>query len=378
MRVFGQQVTPNAALVRVLVAGVITIVAIGAFLTRSEDVISWVFLAPTVGAAWWWALSNGRIVGPFFLLGLVAPVVLNIIESDDEVAMFIAVITTTVIAATVRSRNLVSMVLALYLFLVALFGIVHAINEFSWENWVFGLAFAWGTGVLLWRLTETVDELEHARSLVADQAAIQERRRIARDVHDLVGHSLTVVMLHVAGARHVIHDNPEEAERALEQAEDAARQSLVEIRRTVGLLRDEDDSTPEILPSASLVDLPHLIDEFLLAGLDLDLDMRGTINLADPAVGVAAYRIVQEALTNVSRHAPGASARVIVVVDSATCEIVVRNTAGLVPTQSMGSGFGLVSMRERARSVGGSLLAGPTDGGWTVEASLPLRIEARH
>lgn len=141
--------------------------------------------------------------------------------------------------------------------------------------------------------------------MVADQAAIQERRRIARDVHDLVGHSLTVVMLHVAGARHVLQDDPEEAERALGQAEEAARTSLMEIRRTVGLLRDEHDAAPDILPSTGLADLPNLVDEFLLTGLDVSLDLRGPTAFVDGAIGLAAYRIVQEALTNVSRARPG-------------------------------------------------------------------------
>ena len=377
MRVLGQQISPDSTIVRLIAAAVITILAIVAFLSRSEDVVSWVFLSPTVAAAWWWACTDGRVAAPMQLFGIVFPVVLNLIESSAEVSMFISVIVTVQMAASVRNRTLLPPVLGLHIFLVALFGITDAINDFAWQNWVFGLAFAWGAGELVWRLTETVDELEETRAMVADQAAIQERRRIARDVHDLVGHSLTVVMLHVAGARHVLHDDPDEAERALAQAEDSARQSLAEIRRTVGLLRDEGDVTPEILPSAGLMDLPNLIDEFLLAGRDVDLDLRGPIALPEPAVGVAAYRIVQEALTNVSRHAPGASATVTVVVDDASCEIVVRNTPGLVPSESLGSGFGLVSMRERARSVGGSLLAGPADGGWLVEASLPLRVEAR-
>lgn len=377
MRVFGHDIQPDSRTVRLVVGGVLTFVALGAFITRDNDLISWIFLAPTVAAAWVWAQSNGRVAAPLYVLGLVVPPTVNIIESDAEVSMFIAVVVTTVIVASTPRRLWLPGLLGGYLFLVSLLGIVGAISDFAWPNWAFGLVFAWGVGELLWRLTRTVDELEEARALVIDQAAIQERRRIARDVHDLVGHSLTVVMLHVAGARHVLHDDPEEAERALGQAEDAARESLAEIRRTVGLLRDESDSTPDILPTTGLYELPNLIDEFVLAGLDVDLDLRGPLETVDQSVGVAAYRIVQESLTNVSRHAPGAQANVTIVVTDELCEVVVRSHGGTPAARPASPGFGLVSMRERARSVGGSLLAGPITNGWSVEASLPGRVEIR-
>lgn len=377
MHVFGLHMPANVRAIRILVASAVTLLAIAAFLTRNEEVNSWIFLSTAVAATWWWALSEGRFAAPMYLLGLVNPVVLNLIESDDEVAMFIAVVTTAVLTASVPRRGLLPVLLGSYIFLVALLGIVDAISDFAWQNWAFGLVFAWGVGELVWRLTQTVKELEETRAIVADQAAIQERRRIARDVHDLVGHSLTVVMLHVAGARHVLHDDPEEAERALGQAEDAARQSLTEIRRTVGLLRDENDASPDILPSTGLYDLPNLIDEFLLAGLDVTLDLRGPLELVDAAVGLAAYRIVQEALTNVSRHAPGADTQVVVTVDDSTCEIEAKNRGGGTTNLPRSTGFGLISMRERARSVGGSLLAGPIEDGWSVEASLPIRMEVK-
>lgn len=386
MRVFGYDLQPNGQTVRLVVGTAITVLAIGAFATRDDDIISWIFLAPTVAAAWGWVQSGGRVAAPFYGLGLSVPPILNLIESDAEVSMFIAVVVTTVIAASVRGRSRLPWYLGGYLFLVTLLGIVEAISDFAWQNWGFGLVFAWGVGELLWRLTQTVDELEEARALVVDQAAIQERRRIARDVHDLVGHSLTVVMLHVAGARHVLHDDPEEAERALGQAEDAARESLAEIRRTVGLLRDENDATPEILPAAGLHDLPTLVDESLVAGLAVTLDLRGPLETVDQSVGLAAYRIVQESLTNVSRHAPGAQAAVTVVVSDDVCDVTVKSLSDSHTDRigrtdraerQAGTGFGLVSMRERARSVGGSLLAGPIVGGWSVEASLPVRAEVR-
>ena len=253
-------------------------------------------------------------------------------------------------------------------------------DDFGWPNWTFGLLFAWGAGAIIWRLEMAMAELDRTRTLVADQAAVHERRRIARDVHDLVGHSLSVVMLHVTGARHLIRRDPDEAERALEQAEDAARHSLAEIRRTVGLLRDERDPAQPPLPSPGLADLPDLVDDFGLAGLDVTLALDGPIDQIDPTIGVAGYRIAQEALTNVSHHTIGARVLMSISVVGDVCELTITNQGGAVTEGRGGSGFGLVSMRERARSVGGSLIAGPTPTGWTVEASLPtsaVRVGSR-
>ena len=356
---------------RIAAAALVTLAAIGAFATREDDIVSWIFLGPTVALFWVWALANGpsRVVHTF---GLWVPLILNLIESDDEISMFIVVVTTAVLSGLDSNRTYVRASLLLLIFLTGTFGVTEAISDFAWPTWLFGVIFAWGAGELLWRLREAVGELQHTRSLVADQATLNERRRIARDVHDLVGHSLTVVMLHVTGARHLVHKDPEEAEKALIQAEEAGRQSLAEIRRTVGLLRDENDDAVDILPASDLFDVPTLVDDFLLAGVDVDADLRGRIELVDPAVGLAGYRIVQESLTNVSRHAVGGSASVSIVVDDERCEITVLSSGGVASDITSGPGMGLTSMRERARSVGGSLIAGPDGDGWRVEASLPV------
>ncbi len=354
-------------------AVLVSLAAIGAFMTRGDDVISWIFLGPTVGLFWLWTQVTqvGRLV---HLLGLCVPLVLNLIESDDEISMFIAIVTTAGIAGLERNRLYVKVVLALFVFLMVLLGVTEAITSFGWPNWLFGFVFAWGVGELLWHLRRAVEELAETRALVADQALLNERRRIARDVHDLVGHSLTVVMLHITGARHVLHSDPDEAEQALAQAEEAGRQSLAEIRRTVGLLRDSNDESVEILPASDLFDIPNLVAEFAQAGVDVTADVRGNLNVVDPAVALAGYRIVQEALTNVSRHAAGGTATVSVVVDDDTCELEVISAGGVASGMSSGPGIGLTSMRERARSVGGSFIAGPEGNGWKVEASLPTTV----
>ncbi|MEM9201728.1 MAG: sensor histidine kinase [Actinomycetota bacterium] len=356
---------------RTSAAALATFAALGALGTRDDNLVTWAFLAPTVAVFWLWASDRcpARLV---HLVGLAAPLGLNLIESDDEVSMFIAIVTATAIAGLDAQRVYVSSVLAGYISAVVTLGVTGAIVEFGWPNWLFGFIFAWGAGVLLWRLRSTVFELGEMRALVADQAMLNERRRIARDVHDLVGHSLTVVLLHVAGARHVVRSDPDEAERALEQAEEAGRQSLAEIRRTVGLLRDDNDGAVDILPASDLHDIGELVDEFLLAGVDVVAELRGPLDLVEPAVGLAGYRIVREALTNVSRHAANSSATVTVAVDDTRCEIEIVNDETSPDATSDGRGIGLTSMRERARSVGGSLSAGPAGDGWSVRATLPL------
>ncbi len=378
-----------------ITAILVALVSIFAFATRSDDVVSWVFLGPTVAAFGLRASLGTQFRGWWVLItGLWVPVVLNLIESDMEISMFIVIISTMVLSATCPNRTPMHIGLTLYTFTFVTLGVTDAINDFAWPNWAFGILFGWGSGELIWRLENTVDELEDTRALVADQAALQERRRIARDVHDLVGHSLSVVLLHVTGARHLLHSDPAEAERALEQAEAAGRQSLTEIRRTVGLLRDASDGAPEILPSSDLTDIDALVDEFFLAGLDTSLRTTGSLDAVDPAIGLAGYRIVQEALTNASRHRLGAEAIVEVVVTTSrhrlgaeaivevvvttdACDISIVNTGGTLVPHVGGPGFGLIGMRERARSIGGSLLAGPEGDGWRVEANLPTRVAVR-
>lgn len=372
MRIEAPQWVLDQRAMRPVFAGLVSIIAIGAFVTRDDEIVSWVMLGPTVALFWAWGLSWRFPAWPAHFMGLYIPLTLNLIESDAEVSMFIAVMAIAIIAAYATNRTYVRVIVGSWIFVMVTLGIVEAIDDFAWPNWLFGALFAWGAGEMIWRFTHTVGELAHTRSLVADQATLQERRRIARDVHDLVGHSLSVVMLHITGARHLVHKDPHEAEKALIQAEEAGRQSLAEIRRTVGLLRDETDPSAPALPSADLTDVPELVDDFAAAGLFVTADIRGKVHLVDPATALAGYRIVQEALTNASRHTLDAQVTVAVSIVENACEIVVANHGGETIDLGRGSGFGLISMRERAKSVGGSLLAGPTKDGWIVEASLPV------
>ncbi len=364
--------------VKTVIAAFVTVAAVAAFIDRQDETVSWIFLGPTAAAFWLWASTSERLAPLVFTAGLSTPLILNLVESDGEFSMFIAVFTAAALASSNVDRWWVRGPLLVFAFLMVLFGATQAISDFDWPKWLLGVIFAWGAGEVIWRFSETVDELELTRSLVSDQAALEERRRIARDVHDLVGHSLTVVLMHVTGARHLVRDDPDEAERALEQAESAGRQSLAEIRRTIGMLRDDADGADPPPPSPDLTDVAALVSEFAGAGLLVSLSTDGPLDRPSPSVALAGYRIIQEALTNASRHTVGAEVIVTVTVGVANdmvddvCEIVVANRGGDMIDSGHRSGFGLTSMRERARSVGGSLLAGPSTDGWSVEAILPV------
>jgi signal transduction histidine kinase len=149
--------------------------------------------------------------------------------------------------------------------------------------------------------------LQATRRELAEQAMLEERRRIARDVHDFVGHGLAAVMLQVTSARHVLRRDPAAAEEALLSAEEVGRRSMQELRRTVALLRSDDE--PGVLPPVpSAVEIPALVDHdhARAGGVAVELRVSGALSEIPPSVGVAVYRIVQEALGNAARHAPRA------------------------------------------------------------------------
>ena len=358
--------------IRFFVALAASSIGLGAILTRDQPAVDLPLMLPTIGVFWCWAVMKEFPIWPLYVLGTIVPVVLNIIESDAEVSMFLVFFIAALAAVVEPNRVAVAVGIVGVGLTILILGVSSALSDFAWPNWLVAMAFAWGAGDVVHRFGLTIEELQATRALIADQAAVNERRRIARDVHDLVGHSLSVVMLHLTGARHLVKKDPDEAILALEQAEMAGRESLAEIRRTVGLLREDEDATSAALPSPDLGDIEAIVNEFAAAGLDITYSKQGDLDSVDSAAAVAGYRIVQEAITNVTRHTTGASVNVSIIVSDSSYELSVLNHGGSVLPGRAGSGFGLVSMRERAKSVGASLLAGPTPSGWSVEASIPI------
>ncbi len=231
------------------------------------------------------------------------------------------------------------------------------------------------------RLVETERD-QHTRIAVAT-----ERTRIARELHDVVAHAVSVIVVQADGAHYAIRGNPDLAESAVRTISDTGREALVELRRLLDVLRSDGEPGEQRVPQPSVTALPELVGKVTAAGLPVRLDLRGELTGLPAAVGLGLYRIVQEALTNTLKHAgPGASAAVRVQRVGGLVEVEVRDDglgtdlgyrSGARPVQGgnlVSGGNGLIGMRERASVLGGSLDAGPLPGGgWRVRATFPVR-----
>lgn len=235
--------------------------------------------------------------------------------------------------------------------------------------WLMGVTFGWLGGYLVGELDRRKHELELAQAGLAEKAAADERSRIAREVHDVIAHSLSVTMLHVSAARMALErDRTGDALEALAEAERQGRNSLGEVRRTVGLLGPDESSTAAPMPG--IADLPKLAADFRTAGLDVMM----TVDAEDgfpAAAGLNVYRIVQEALTNAVKHAPGAPVHVELKVHRDTVHLRVHNPrVNGTAADTSGRGLGLRGMAERAALLGGELETDASDG-WTITMTAP-------
>lgn len=314
-----------------------------------------------------------RLYAELFAIAVIVPVALVVAQAGHLEGVFFLPTLVTLYSAWhlgVTPRSAVIVVAAAVTpWLVAQH--LTGSDPIGWQAWSSASVFTFGLGMGLRKQETVIEELKEAREALAEQAVAEERRRIARELHDLAGHTLAAVLLHVTGARHVLHRDVDEAERALVDAETVGRASLDQIRATVAALRtDERGTDPSLAGSADLADL---VEEYRRAGLVIDLTLAPEVATLSGPVGTAVHRIVREALANVARHAP--SNRVEVVADSADGDVHLRVTDHGRPASpaERGTGhFGLVGMQERARALGGELEAGPTPDGWQVSARLPL------
>ena len=247
-------------------------------------------------------------------------------------------------------------------------------SEIAVGIWLMGIAFPWLIGRAAAHQRQLLAELDATRQELAEQALLEERRRIARDVHDLVGHGLAGVMLQITSARHVLRRHPSAAEEALKSAEEGGRRSMQELRSTVMLLRSEEESgVAPPLPSA--MDIATLVGDAREGGLVVELRERGDLSRIAPAVGVTLYRISQEALANAAQHAPQARTALQIEVGARRASLVVESNGPSASGRSSEPNrprYGLIGMRERATALGGEFTAGPTADGWRVSCRLPL------
>ena len=226
---------------------------------------------------------------------------------------------------------------------------------------------------LLAALTERAERAEAERELLAREAIATERTRIAREMHDAVGHRVSLMVLQ-AGAIEMAATDRDRVEQLACQVQLAGRQALDELRQAVGVLRDGEDDGAPLTPQPGLDDIERLVKECRAAGMTVELTAPPEAPPVDPAVCRAAYRIVQEALTNAGKHAPGAAVTVAVERAARSARRPGRQRARPANRAEprAGGGFGLVGLGERVRTLDGGLRAEPRlDGGFLVEAVLP-------
>ncbi|MEV4416807.1 sensor histidine kinase [Catellatospora sp. NPDC049609] len=323
---------------------------------RTLDLLGYALLAGSAAAMWLWHVhmtaalatvtaltgtyvSLGYPPGPFFLAFLF-----------------------TLVGAVVLGHRLAAWVTALAGWLVFVL--------LGWDNhqlvWRAVVSAAVLTGVLL--IAQVIASnrarlLEQRRRRAGD-----ERLRIAREVHDVVAHHISLINVQAGVALHLLDDDPEQARTALAAIKQASRDTLRELRQTLGVLRGVDEQAPRS-PAPSLDRIDELVDRFATAGLRVEVRTTGQPRALPTAVDLAAYRIVQESLTNVHRHAGVDSAQVTVGynTDEVVLDITDRGRGG-----DAAEGNGLSGIRERVASLGGTVAAGPRpEGGFTVCAVLP-------
>jgi signal transduction histidine kinase len=219
---------------------------------------------------------------------------------------------------------------------------------------------------------ELTREREHSALEESRRALVEERTRIARELHDVIAHSMSVIQVQASTARYRLPDIGEAEASEFESIAATARSSLTEMRRMLGVLRTE-DQTAELAPQQGLSDIPALVDSIRRAGVTVGLEITGSVTDAPQTAQIAAFRIAQEALSNSVRHASGATVTLRVRADADAIDLRIRNERAAAPPVAGGGGYGLRGMRERVELLGGTFTAGPTsDGGWEVVAVLPL------
>jgi signal transduction histidine kinase len=356
-----------------LLAGAITALVLVQVVLLDEPVGARVAFA--AGAVALGVVAARRTRVPLLFLGLLVAVTVVAAAvpalRDTEitaVGLFILLAVYTAAAHTSDRRTVIAGALVFALFVADL-----AMDAIYAEGIIFyallwGAPWAAGRAVRRRRLSERRAEQEKAR---AAAAIVEERARIARELHDVVAHAISVMLLQARGGRRVLEAEPADAREAFATIERTAHQALEEMRRLLGMLRASDEQLA-LAPQPTLKELDRLIEQVQAAGLPVVVAIEGEPRELPPGVDLSAYRIVQEALTNALKHAGPARARVLLRYDADELELEIADD-GAGSGDGSGSGHGLIGMRERVSVYGGELQAGRRpEGGYALRARLPL------
>jgi signal transduction histidine kinase len=300
-----------------------------------------------------------RLSTPFFM-ALVVAVSFGLLDSRRRVAGILALLSAATIINTWTGSKP---------------------SNYLWTTVIFVLV--WGVGVMLGSRTEQTrqaqaraEAAERERVLAVERAAADERARIARELHDIVAHSLSVMVVQAGGVRRLLGAGMSREHDALLAVEETGRQALTEMRRLLGVLRETDGAAAELAPQPGLSSLEALAQQVRDAGLPVTVRVEGKRAELPPGIELSAYRIVQEGLTNAIKHANCAHAEVLVRFGKRDLELEVSDD-GASAVEVETNGFGLAGMRERVTLYGGTFEAGPRDGGgFRVRATLPVEARA--
>ncbi|PNG18174.1 sensor histidine kinase [Streptomyces cahuitamycinicus] len=375
----------------VLAFAVLVCMVVGSFVEpRHRDSVSWVLRTPDALSLVLMALGAAALVfrrsAPMTVLALTGTAsVIESVTGDPRapVAMSAVIALYTVASATDRPTTWRVGLLTM----TVLTSAAMAAGPLPWYAQDNVAIFAW-TGIgatagdavrsrraFVQAIRERAEKAERTREEEARRRVAEERLRIARDLHDVVAHHIALVNVQAGVAAHVMDKRPDQAKEALAHVREASRSALNELRATVGLLRQSGDPEAPTEPAPGLDRLDELTGTFRSAGLHIEVARTDQGTSLPAAVGLAAYRIIQEALTNVQKHAgPRAKAEVSVVRVGPNIEITVLDDGSGEHETQDGGGHGLLGMRERVTALRGTLTTGPRyGGGFRVHAILPVK-----
>jgi len=359
----------------VLAAALTTLALLGIALTEASELQRLVAgaLAVAIGVL---AARRSRdplpLLGLFLAISIVARALPTLAEpTNSGVFVFLLLAIYSAAAHTSGRRTLLAgaMTVGMYVTDLAWDDAGITGDEIIFFAILLGAPWIAGRAVRQRRLNERELQLEVGR---AAAAIVEERARIARELHDVVAHAISVMVIQARGGRRVFESEPPDAREAFAVIESTGQQALDEMRRLVGMLRSGEETLP-LAPQPSLKELGTLVEQVRTAGLPVQLAVEGEPRDLPPGVDLSAFRIVQEALTNALTHAGPARARVVLRYLADELELEVSDD-GPGTGDDVGSGYGLVGMRERVSVYGGELQAGrQPGGGYALRVRLPLR-----
>lgn len=306
------------------------------------------------------------------LAWVLVPTVVGELAAVTESA-FLVLTTAVAVAAAgpVRRADVALIVLSLFSpFLVWWLGIDDWNRGVGSWIWCSGLLIGWLFGRVVGQQWKLIDELERTRTQLAETAVAEDRQRIARDLHDLVGHSFSVVLLHLAGARMNLASSPDEARAALRQAEEVGRRGMDELRQALVLMRHGPHSPEPFGPG----DLDRLVTRYREAGMRVDLQVEGDLDAVGAAPRLVLHDVLREALTNVAKHARAPEASVRIGADGETVTVRVVSPLGGGAGAGASTGAGLAGLEHRVTALDGTFRARADQDAWLIEARLPHHL----